>query len=186
MHKELKLKDTLYHGTISELKTIDMNKGRGYRDFGKGFYLAYRKDQAIKMMHKRAREAEGRTKNIKKENIKIIKRLYTFKTNSEALKELNVKIFEEADIQWLDFILKCRKCEGTPHSYDIVIGPTADDDTAYCLNMYNEGAYGPVNSIKAKSVLLNNLEVENYGTQVFIGTARGLSILASVEKEIYN
>lgn len=43
--------------------------------------------------------------------------------------------------------------------------------------MYNEGVYGDKKSIKAMSVLLNNLEVYNLGTQVFIGTEKGLSIL---------
>ena len=86
-------------------------------------------------------------------------------------------MFNSADLEWLDFILMCRKSPNTPHEFDVVIGPTADDDTSLCLNMYNEGVYGPVGSEGAKQTLLRNLEVENLGTQVFIGTSKGLSIL---------
>lgn len=183
--KAFKLKDTLHHGTISKISEIDLSKGRGYKDFGKGFYLAYQKEQAVKMMNKKAREAKERAKGTTKENQKITKRLYSFKTNSEALNGLSVKIFDEADMEWLNFILNCRKVDGTPHSYDIVIGPTADDDTSYCINNYKEGVYGPVDSIRAKSILLSNLEVENYGTQVFIATKRGLSILKTMGEMTY-
>ena len=28
----------LYHGTITPFETIDVNAGKGYKDFGKGFY----------------------------------------------------------------------------------------------------------------------------------------------------
>jgi len=33
-----------------------------------------------------------------------------------------------------------------PHDYDMVIGPTADDDTAFCLKAYWDGLYGKVGS----------------------------------------
>ena len=33
-------KKVLYHGTISEITEIDVSKGRGNKDFGKGFYMA--------------------------------------------------------------------------------------------------------------------------------------------------
>lgn len=45
--------------------------------------------------------------------------------------------------------------------------------------MYSEGVYGSVGSEEAKQTLLRNLEVENLGTQVFIGTKKGLSILCN-------
>lgn len=44
------------------------------------------------------------------------------------------------------------------------------------------GGYGPVDSEMAKQTLLRNLEVENLGTQVFIGTNKGLSILCNKRK----
>ena len=39
-----KLKNVLYHGTISEIKKVDVSKGRDKKDFGKGFYIATSKN----------------------------------------------------------------------------------------------------------------------------------------------
>ena len=51
----------------------------------------------------------------------------------------------------------------------MVVGPTADDDTALCLKAYWDGLYGKVGTPEAKRVLLSNLETENLGIQYFIG-----------------
>ena len=44
---KFKIKNTIYHGTIADIDNIDLTVGRGYKDFGKGFYLAYDKAQSI-------------------------------------------------------------------------------------------------------------------------------------------
>ena len=56
-----------------------------------------------------------------------------------------------------------------PHNFDLVVGPTADDDTALCLKAYWDGLYGKTGSVEAKKVLLSNLETENLGIQYFVG-----------------
>lgn len=173
---KFKIKETIYHGTIYNIDNIDLSVGRGYKDFGKGFYLAYNKKQSIGIINKKFNSNKKRNKG------NITRNLYAFDTIPDALDTCNVKIFESANIEWLDFILMCRASKGTPHVYDIVIGPTADDDTSVCLNMYKEGAYGDVNSIDAKLTLLKNLEVENLGIQVFIGTRKGLSLITNKRK----
>ena len=43
----LQLINTLYHGTAEKFETIDVFKGRNNTDFGKGFYMAVTKSQAI-------------------------------------------------------------------------------------------------------------------------------------------
>jgi hypothetical protein len=52
-----------------------------------------------------------------------------------------------------------------PHEYDVVVGPTADDDTLVSLQNYWKGVYGPVGSRVAKEALLSALEPENLGIQ---------------------
>ena len=49
---KFKIKSTIYHGTISDIDNIDLTAGRGYKDFGKGFYLAYNKAQSIGIINK--------------------------------------------------------------------------------------------------------------------------------------
>lgn len=175
MAKKVKIKETVYHGTIFDISHIDLKQGRPHKDFGRGFYLAYLKKQALAVMNKKYRDSNRKDKH---------KILYTVKLDLSVCDKLNIKHFETADLEWLDFVLMCRKSADVCHSYDIVVGPTADDDTAFCLNMYFEGAYGGVDTYDAKTFLLKQLEAGNLGTQLFIGTERGKSIIKSVEKEI--
>lgn len=161
------IKNPLYHGTIYKIDKIDVSKGRDRKDFGKGFYLAVTKSQAIGMMHKKYKEVARRLRN--KKNVNISEYLYEAILDEAILSKLNIKSFETADAEWLDFVLECREKGGIPHSYDIVVGPTADDDTLLCLRAYWDGLYGNIGSQTAKAVLLNNLEPENLGVQLFIG-----------------
>lgn len=162
-----KFKTILYHGTISEIQHVDVELGRGRKDFGRGFYMAVSKNQAVGMMHKKYREVVRRSRGKQEKNFK--ERLYEVRLDEKILKEVSVKIFDSADIEWLDFVLMCREQGGIPHDFDLVIGPTADDDTALCLKAYWDGLYGVVGSADAKRILLNNLETENLGIQYFIG-----------------
>jgi hypothetical protein len=157
----------LYHGSVSEIVRVDVTKGRDKKDFGKGFYIAVSKSQAVGMMHKKKREAVRRGRN--KNSVDIKEYLYEVKLDVEYANNLDIKVFEQADEEWLDFILMCREKGGVPHNHDIVIGPTADDDTMLCLRAYWSGLYGKVGTFEAKQILLNNLETENLGIQYFIG-----------------
>ena len=161
------LKTTLYHGTVSEIQKVDVKLGRERKDFGKGFYMAVSKSQAIGMMHKKYRETVRRSRG--KQDSAFSENLYEITLNKDYIPILKIKVFYTADLEWLDFVLMCREKGGVPHDYDMVIGPTADDDTAFCLKAYWDGLYGKVGSDAAKRILLNNLETENLGIQYFIG-----------------
>ena len=163
----VKFRIPLYHGTVSEIRHIDVSRGRDRKDFGKGFYIAVSKRQAIGMMHKKYKEAVRRNRN--KENADIQEYLYEIYLDDLYAETLNVKEFKYADEEWLNFILMCREKGDHPHDYDVVIGPTADDDTMLCLRAYWAGLYGEKGSQEAKKILLNNLEPENLGVQYFIG-----------------
>lgn len=162
-----KLKTILYHGTITEIQHIDVTLGRGRKDFGKGFYMAVSKKQAVGMMHKKYREAIRRNRH--KQELAFSEKLYEITLDEQVLPTLNLKVFERADLTWLDFILACREHGGTPHDFDMVVGPTADDDTALCLKAYQDGLYGKAKDARAKQILLDNLETEHLGIQYFIG-----------------
>lgn len=162
-----RINDTLYHGSIDCFSSIDVTKGKGRKDFGKGFYMAVEKSQAIGMMNKKFNEAVRRTKS--KDPNQFSKHLYEIKLNKELFPSLKIKYFFDADMEWLDFVLKCRSNDSIPHDYDLVIGPTADDNTTLCLKYYFDGIYGKVGSYDAKELLMKNLEVENLGVQYYIG-----------------
>lgn len=129
--------------------------------------MAVSKKQAIGMMHKKYREAVRRSRE-KQENL-FSENLYEIILDKQIISQLKIRVFEYADLEWLDFVLMCREQGGMPHDFDMVIGPTADDDTALCLKAYWDGLYGKIGTIEAKRILLNNLETENLGVQYFIG-----------------
>ena len=56
-------REVLYHGTVSEIVKVDVTRGRDKKDFGKGFYIAVSKNQAVGMMHKKKKEAVRRSRN---------------------------------------------------------------------------------------------------------------------------
>ena len=50
----------LYHGTINDFDEIDLSAGRGYRDFGKGFYATAVPSHAERLALRNKRIAEKR------------------------------------------------------------------------------------------------------------------------------
>lgn len=164
MNMSHKFKTVLYHGSVSEIKSVDVSIGKGFKDFGKGFYMAVSKQQAIGMMHKKYRETKR-----KKNGFPIKEYLYEIELDPDVLQTLNVRYFTNADIEWLDFVIMCRKSGGVPHDYDMIVGPTADDDTSLCLKYFSQGAYGPQDSFQARDFLLRMLEPDKLGVQYFIG-----------------
>ena len=58
--------------------------------------------------------------------------------------------------------------DGTLHDYDLVIGPTADDDTRLLMKNYVDGVYGDPDDPAAKNTLLRLLKPERLGVQWFV------------------
>ncbi len=150
---------TLYHGSTDDVRCIDINKGKDYKDFGKGFYTTTSKLQARKF---------ARIQSIRKRkpgNVNVY-------STSKLLEGLLYKEFKTADIEWLDFVVFNRTHKGKQHPYDIVIGPVADDNTDVVFQAYMSGVYGDINGKSAKEQAIQHLEPENLKDQVFIGTRR--------------
>lgn len=159
--------DILYHGSACAFVRPDVSKGRPYKDFGKGFYMSVDREQAIGMMHKKFAELFARRLNDSVPSVRKV--LYRVVIDTEMLASLKVKVFSAADESWLDFILLCRRVDGVPHDYDVVIGPTADDDTRLLLKNFIDGVYGEPDDPAAKATLLRLLKPERLGIQWFVG-----------------
>ena len=129
--------------------------------------MSFSSEQAIGMMHKKFRESVSRRQDHPLGMFK--EKLYRIELNWALLQELRVKVFDAADMEWLDFILMCRPSDGVPHDYDVVIGPTADDDTNRALKFYYDGTYGDPGSKEAKEMLLRVLETDKLGMQLYVG-----------------
>ena len=162
------LPNAFFHGSAIAFRHIDVTKGRGRKDFGRGFYMTFSVSQAVGMMHKKFRESVSRRRD--QADGVLSETLYRIEINMDILNTLRVKVFSSADMDWLNFILLCRQSNGVPHDFDVVIGPTADDDTNMALKYYYDGTYGHPGTEDAKRMLLRVLDVDRLGVQFFIGS----------------
>ena len=162
---------TLYHGSISQFNEVDVNEGEPYKDFGRGFYTTRVYSHAKKLALRNKRIAE---KDFKRNFNAYI---YTFEFDLNKLKNFKVKEFKEADLEWINFILANRKSKNRTHDYDVVIGPTADDDTLAVINAYFLKLYGEIGSERALSRLIEETEHEKLPEQIFFATNEAAKLL---------
>ncbi len=156
---------SLYHGSISVFETIDLNKSKDRRDFGKGFYTTVLESQAIQWGRKLAQRNH-------------VKKHYLYQFLFTPTPELKIKRFDCMNLEWLEFIKNNRIQGGIHHDYDIVIGPVADDDTLPTLLLYLDGT---LNANAAIEMLKYN-QVNN---QISFHTQKGLEALQPNGRQIY-
>jgi len=116
----------LYHGSnVMVEKPRLLSQKRGV-DFGAGFYLTSSRHQAERFSHNVfRRKGEG------KPTISI----FEFDLNT-AEKLLNIRRFNCADYDWLEYVKDNRSNTYTGQEYDIVIGPVANDDVLPTIVLY--------------------------------------------------
>lgn len=115
----------LFHGTNIAFDSIDLSKCRPNKDFGRDFYLTSIESQAIEMAQRRCNFNDGGSPIVQK---------YEWDENTNDLQAL---LFEGISVEWAEFIVKNRdRKQQESHSYDIVIGPIADDGVVYQINRY--------------------------------------------------
>lgn len=171
----------LYHGTTEEFDAIDPAYGKGYKDFGKGFYATARKDHAESIAKRNKRIKINKQNKILNRNPHYNRVAYNayrynliFSENTEGLK---VKIFKAADVEWARFILMNRKSEFTYHDYDIVIGPTADEKTTTIINQYEPELIKNNYSDEILKRLVAELKPENLPKQYFFANKKAIMTL---------
>lgn len=159
----------LYHGSIYDFQFIDLNKGLGFRDFGKGFYATAVKAHAEGIARRNKRRAESKTHR------HVTAYRYNLEFDDKNLGGLNVLRFKEPDIEWVKFIIYNRTYNGKPHNYDIVIGPTAD---AYTVESITQFTHKHRNPTRAEYLdLIEELKARRLPIQYHFGTQRALSKL---------
>lgn len=168
----------LYHGTVYDIIEIDVAQGKGYKDFGKGFYATSVKSHAENIARRNKRIIEAKEKKMRKRNPKYKTKSYqAYRYNLEFddscidnPEELMIKVFKEADREWVKFILKNRDSDKSVHDYDIVIGPTVDENTVTIINSYREELIVSNYADEVLDALIKDLEPENLPKQYFFGT----------------
>ena len=162
-----------YHGTIfppNIFGSIDISKGKGYKDFGPGFYIT----ESIRHAASIAKRNANRTYYLHKYG-NIIPYVYQYEIDKSVFNNYCCRIFDKSAmtnddwIDWIDIIVASRNSEIKCHGYDVVVGPTTDDNATSLITSYITGGMGDVNSRKTKLYLRNTLKTYNYPTQTYIG-----------------
>jgi hypothetical protein len=120
----------LYHGSNMLVEKPEINAGRRALDFGVGFYLTSNRDQAVRWAQVVAlRRQQG------------FATLNCFDVDESKLGLLKVLEFDGPNSDWLDFIVSNRKGTSELSSFDLVIGPVANDSTMPVIDDYMDGRY---------------------------------------------
>ena len=160
------LQGLLYHGSYTEVSKIELLKCAPKKDFGTGFYTTISKTQAEKF---------AIIKSVREQKNWGFVSVFEFCDNLD----LNIKKFDGANIEWLNFILENRgfAAKTSKNEYDIVIGAVADDAVGLVLNQLVIGTYGNPNSTIAKETAIRLLDTEKLYNQVLFGTEKAIKHL---------
>jgi hypothetical protein len=131
----------VFHGTniiIEKPKIINRFKTL---DFGEGFYTTENEGQArdfaVKVCERRA------------SSLYPVVNCYEF---NEDLAGFSVLKFNAPDAEWLDFVVARRKGIELNPTYDIIIGPVANDDVFGTIILYEAGQLDKESAIKRFNV----------------------------------
>jgi hypothetical protein len=173
---------TLYHGTVYDFDRIDLARGKPFKDFGKGFYTTMSRVHAVNMA---ARNREILLHRLQETDVNpnVNMWLYAYEFPMNALDNLSVKEFTEPSREWMLFVGANRAHLEPQHSYDIVMGPTANDRTNLSIKTYFFGGYGDVGSDSAIDILLQIIKPYELPPQIFFGTEKAVRHLALTGKE---
>jgi hypothetical protein len=102
-------------------------------------------------------------------------------TNNDTL---NVKRFETADHEWLEYVLTNRtRAVDTLAEYDVIIGPVANDSVGVTLNNLIMGVYGNPDSQTAKDIAISLLLTQKLHDQVVLKTQKAVDSITFTEAE---
>ncbi len=146
----------LYHGGSDIIPVPEIREPIRTLDFGKGFYLTTSKSQAERWVKNRLRnnDEEGYVNT------------YLFDLE-KASSLLNIKIFEKADEEWVDFVLANRMNDGYVHNFDVIIGPITDDKVYTQFSLFEGG-------IIIKDTLIKELKTYRLVDQYLFHTENAL------------
>jgi len=152
----------LFHGTNVHFETIDINKSKIGKDFGRGFYLSDNFNQAMELAKVKVAQLETGSPIV-----------LSYEIEEEKMKELNVLRFDTYSEDWAKFIIKNRnnKSKIPVHDYDIVIGPIANDRVGYQLWKYD------TQQITLPILVKNLRHMKGLTIQYFFGTERAIQLL---------
>ena len=121
----------VYHGGTEKVEFPICKFCRRNLDFGQGFYLTNIKEQAEACAAIIARW-KGR-------NVKPVVSVFRFDEEHARLDGVRYKIFPSYDLDWLDFVVDCRRGKDYSSKYDVIEGGVANDNVIDTVEDYEKG-----------------------------------------------
>ena len=122
---------TLYHGSYIAVSSPLVGLGRKKVDFGQGFYLTNLHEQA-KAWAETIAERKGR-------NTQPVVSTYTLAYSLIKKDGFRVKVFESYNLEWLEYVIDCRRGGEMQKLYDMVEGGVANDNVIDTVEDYENG-----------------------------------------------
>ncbi|MDR3000484.1 MAG: DUF3990 domain-containing protein [Fibromonadaceae bacterium] len=154
----------LYHGSNVAVETPHLiNQARGL-DFGAGFYLTTSEEQAARFSEIALWRQRSGVATVG---------VYEFDMDA-AEKALAVRKFDNADAEWLEFVVENRTKSYIGENYDMVIGAVANDRVMPTVLAY-------LNGFISEEAALITLKVSKLVDQICLKTEKTLSLLKFVK-----
>ena len=124
---------TLYHGSNTAFREVDLSVCRPNKDFGQGFYLAPDREAAERMAKRTVRRFGGKAY------------VMAFDFNEAALADVPVKRFTKPSEEWAMFVMANRRPQiyaadhNRDNRYGMVVGSVANDDLALLFRQFALG-----------------------------------------------
>lgn len=153
------MKQTLYHGGSHIIERPEIREPNRTLDFGKGFYVTSSRPQAERWVkaHLKGKYNTGYVNS------------YEFDPDTLP-DDFNVKFFDKANEEWVDFVLSNRLTLGYKHNFDLVFGPVANDNVYAQITLFEGG-------IISKQSLIEELKAYKLVDQYLFHTPRSLEHL---------
>lgn len=153
---------TLFHGSYIAVTAPFVKLGRKKVDFGQGFYLTKLRSQAQSWAETVA-ERKGK-------NVRPVLSIYSIDIDSIKANGYRVKIFEAYDLEWLEYVIDCRRGGSMQLLFDLVEGGVANDNVIDTVEDYENGiitADQALGQLKYKKVnhqicILNQEIIDNH------------------------
>ncbi len=161
----------LYHGSYTNIEIPQIITQEKGRDFGFGFYTTTIKDQAERWA---IRTARLRSRQTNKEEAAIVN-VYNY--DEKLAEQLKTKVFPDADLEWLEMVIKCRSDLNFKHGYDIVTGKIANDNVGETVEYVLAG-------IMRKEDAVERLRFEKINDQICFCSEESLKTLKFKESYV--
>ena len=149
----------VYHGSNLEVQKPKLLVPNRFLDFGPGFYTTTNFEQATSFAQKvclRANDGQA-----------IVNE---YELDDDYKEKLSILEFKNANEEWLDFVSNNRNGNMEKHSYDLIVGPVADDNIYRTFLLYQTG-------VLSKEQTIEMLRVKELFNQFVFATDKSIDML---------